>query len=324
MARKASSGDGDSYDDAWFEATAHGGPASKNKRAVVALAVALVALLIVGVALGAFSSSKATVGPDLEGLKARARAADKLEGLSDSALIGGLEALPLPPVPVADVVSADAASDVGGDGVAAADAGPSDAQAATAEAATVAKMEADKKAEADKKKAEADKKKAEDKKAEADKKPVEAKPVETKPIEAKPVETKPAETKPAETKVDPKLAGAPLEQALAEGKGHLDAGRWADARAAYDKALSMAPGSIKALAGRGRAYYQLRQLQPALKDLKAVLEADPKNPAALITAGAISQELGQRDDARRFYQRYLEAWPAGRQATEVKALLERL
>ena len=65
-------------------------------------------------------------------------------------------------------------------------------------------------------------------------------------------------------------------------------------------------------------------MQPALKDIKGVLEAEPKNPTALLLAGSISQELGQKDQARAYYQRYLDAWPSGRKASEVKALLERM
>lgn len=141
--------------------------------------------------------------------------------------------------------------------------------------------------------------------------------------EATPVEpaAKPsdAESKPLDAK-----SKASVDEALTEAKKHLDAGRWSEARAAYDRVLKAAPGNPRALLGRGRALLELRQVQPALKDLKAVLEIEPKNPTALLFAGTISQELGQREQARGYYQRYLDAWPSGRKAGEVKALLERL
>lgn len=141
---------------------------------------------------------------------------------------------------------------------------------------------------------------------------------EPEKAEAK-AEPAPVEAAPLDAK-----SKASVDTALAEAKTHLDAGRWNEARAGYERVLKASPGNPRALLGRGRALIELRQVQPALKDLKAVLDAEPKNPTALLLAGTISQELGQREQARGYYQRYLEAWPSGRKAGEVKALLERL
>ena len=314
MARDAdfeSTGRAHHDDDAWFDD--HSSPGAsvgghrRDRRARVVLAVVLALLLVAGIALGAFSGGQhddgAQQAAELERLRARARAAaspSPLRSGGDDALFDGLDrlvaALP-PPAPVADVVAADAA-DATGDGVAEADTGPA------APEVKEAKVEPPKP---------------------KDPKVGDAKDPKIDPklgfplLDPKPADTK-VEPKPAD---DPKLKG-PVEAALAEAKAHLDAGRWAEARAGYDKALGLSPGNPKALLGRGRALLELRQVQPALKDIMAVLSIDARNPTALLLAGSISQEVGQKDAARGFYQRYLDAWPSGRKAAEVKALLERL
>lgn len=157
----------------------------------------------------------------------------------------------------------------------------------------------------------------------APKKPEPARKADAPATEPKKAEAK-AEPAPVEAAPLDAKSKASVDTALAEAKTHLDAGRWNEARAGYERVLKAAPGNARALLGRGRALIELRQVQPALKDLKAVLDAEPKNPTALLLAGTISQELGQREQARGYYQRYLEAWPSGRKAGEVKALLERL
>ncbi len=298
-------------DDAWFD-EGGGAPGSRDKRARMILAAAIVLLLLLGLVLGAFSSPEPPPGPDLARLRERARAAatpSALQAGGNDALYTGLERLvtAMPkPEPVADVVAA-----------------PTDAAGGATDAVAAAEVEAG---------------------------PVVAKVEPPKPKDTTPKDTTPKDPKPAKDptggdnafgiptldpkKVEPKKEDpkpgddpklkAPIDQALADAKAHLDAGRWGDAKSGYEKALALSPGNTRALLGRGRAYLELKQVQPAIKDIKAVLEAEPRNPTALLLAGSISQELGQKDQARGFYQRYLDAWPSGRKAAEVKALLERL
>ena len=162
-------------------------------------------------------------------------------------------------------------------------------------------------------------------------KPVEVAPEPTRPVKPnKPAEanTKPVEkvevVKPTEPVPPEPVPASTIEQALLDGKKHLDARRWAEAKAAFERALAAAPGNTRALFGRGRALFELRQTTAAMKDFEAVLAAEPSHPNALLMAGSAAQELGRKDDARKFYERYLEAWPTGRRASEIKLLLERL
>jgi|GEM_PF-2979114 len=301
-------------DDAWFDEGGVSPGAPRDRKARVILGVVLVALLLLGIVLGAFSGAEATPGPDLERLRERARASASptpLQAGGSETLLTGLERLvtAMPqPTPVADVVSAPDAG--ASDAVAASDAAEVDSGPTVAAVDTKPKVEPKPKEP-----------KVTDLKL--DPKVTEPKVVVPKVTEPKVVEPKVVPKADPKVVEDPKLKG-PVDQALADAKAHLDGGRWAEAKSGYEKVLALSPGNTRALLGRGRSLLELRQVQPALKDIKAVLDAEPRNPTALLLAGSISQELGQKDQARGFYQRYLDASPSGRKATEVKALLERL
>ena len=339
-------------DDAWFATESATTAAGRDRRAQWMLGALIAVLLLLGWGLGAFSGDRVAEGSDRERLRARAKAAASASPLAaegGAALLQGLDRLLAtipPPAPEADATTGNevaeaAPSDAGGaatggDGrptVAAAEpqvAAPEPRKTEPAPSAEAAPKPAEtKKAEpkAEPKKnepkvvetLEAEPKKAEPKKAEPELVEPKAEPKKAEPKAVETPEPKPADDKP----LDPK-AKASVDQALTDAKADLDAGRWNQARAGYDKVLKAAPGNPRALLGRGRALLELRQVQPALKDLRAVLEVEPKNPTALLFAGTICQELGQREQARGYYQRYLDAWPSGRKASEVKALLERL
>jgi tetratricopeptide (TPR) repeat protein len=348
-------------DDAWFaEGNAR---AARDRKARLILGVAMAVLLLVGIAAGAFSSGEPPAGPDLGLLRARAAASPSALEAKREVLIAGLDRLIATlPKNAPDVVSAPevVAADAGGAvAVAEADAGPAVRVEPKPEARpkpveiTEPKVAEPKVTEPKVMEPKVMEPKVTEPKVMEPKvtepKVTEPKVTEPKVTEPKvtelvipepkpkdpeavaprPTEPKPAEPKPADAKVeDPKgtdaKSQAPLDEALAAAKAHLDGGRWAEARTAYEKALALAPGHPRALLGRGRASLELRQVQAALKDIQAVLEVEPKNPTALLLAGSISQEQGQRDLARGYYQRYLDAWPGGRKANEVKSLLERL
>jgi TolA-binding protein len=311
-------------DDAWFDDDEAMATVSRERRTRMVLALALVLLVVIGLAVGAFSSDGGDHEGELTLLRDRAKAASTPTPLSADGqenLLTGLERLvtsmPAAPAPVAD--AAAAASDASGDGEETTD---GEAKVEEVDAGPVAA-------------AVVEPPKPEPKPAPA---PAPAKPnvaTFTEPKAAKPNDGKSEPAKATNDKdnkeaddgggaqLDPKLKG-PVDQALAEAKVHLTAGRWSEARASYDKVLKLAPGHPRALLGRGRALLEQRQVKPALKDIKAVIDLEPKNPTALLLAGSISQELGQKAEARGYYQRYLDAWPSGRKATEVRALLERL
>lgn len=273
-------------DETWFEDAAVN---RSGGRLNVWLGLGIVAVVAVGFALGAFANPPATANASLDAMRARARAAEGTRPLAGALLLERL----------------DRAQATGGLKIAAAE--PEKPAEIVPEPEKPAEVvpEPEKPAEVT---------------------PEPAKPARpVKPAEAntRPVE-KPEVVKPVEPAQPEPVPTSTIEQALLDGKKHLDARRWAEAKTAFERALAAAPGNTRALFGRGRALFEQRQTTAAMKDFEAVLAAEPSHPNALLMAGSAAQELGRKDDARKFYERYLEAWPTGRRASEIKLLLERL
>jgi len=292
MARNAEM-DGLDEDDTWFDSDSPMARGRGRSRLNLVILAGIVTVGVVGFVLGAFAAPTAVPDTAGESMRSRARAAEGTRPLSGAMLIERLDKA---------------------------------AQTGVMKPAMVAAPEPPKVAEVQ------------------PQPPIEPEPpvvAEVVPEPVKPTKpTKPTEAtaaKPVEKLPDPPVAVVPpkdpaaepvptsvIEQALIDGKKHLDARRWADAKQAYERALAAAPGNTKALFGRGRASFELRQTAAAMKDFEAVLAVEPSHPNALLMAGSVSQELGRKDDAKRFYERYLDAWPTGRRAAEIKGLLERL
>lgn len=272
-------------DETWFEDAAISRPGG---RVNVWLGLGIVGVVAAGFALGAFASPPATANASLDAMRARARAAEGTRPLAGALLLERL----------------DRAQATGGLKIAAAE-----------PEKPVSPPEPEKPVEV----------------VPEPEKPVEVVPEPAKPVKPirpteannRPVE-KPEVVQPVEPAQPEPVPASTIEQALLDGKKHLDARRWAEAKAAFERALAAAPGNTRALFGRGRALFEVRQTTAAMKDFEAVLAAEPSHPNALLMAGSAAQELGRKDDARKFYERYLEAWPTGRRASEIKLLLERL
>ncbi|MFO0747012.1 MAG: tetratricopeptide repeat protein [Myxococcota bacterium] len=317
-------------DDAWFDGAARDGerrPAMlpdvsrdssrRTTRMPLILGALIIVLVLIGLVTGAFSSPSEPppqqfASRDLEALRASAKKHDGLEALDDATLFKGLDRViaamppPAPALPDATTSEADVAP-VADDVVAVAVAEPIE---------TGTTVIAEPKIEPTKPKV-------------TEPKVTEPKVTEPKVTEPKVTDPKAVDPKVTDPKVvDPKLAPpgqkSAVDEAFDAAKTAADGKRWAEAKGHYDKALSLSPGNVKALMGRGRASFELRQLDAAAADLKAVLAADPRHPSALQLLGSIAQEQGRRDEARALYQRYLDAWPNGRSAEQIRAILERL
>jgi tetratricopeptide (TPR) repeat protein len=95
------------------------------------------------------------------------------------------------------------------------------------------------------------------------------------------------------------------------------------AAADYRRALAQRETS-PALAGLGRALYDLNEPLGALDALLRAIEIDRRNARAYLTLGEIYLRQDRRRDARRAYERYLQLEPAGPYAREVRAVLLQL
>ena len=52
------------------------------------------------------------------------------------------------------------------------------------------------------------------------------------------------------------------------------------------------------------------------------MQLNQRNITALVTLGAVRQRAGDLDGAREVYERYLQVNPNGRQAPEIRRILE--
>lgn len=101
---------------------------------------------------------------------------------------------------------------------------------------------------------------------------------------AAPAENQPAQAGPAEeTAVEAGSAQAQFEL----GNSHAQAGRWDQARAAYQKAIELDPNFQAAYANLGVVYYQLEQLDLAASQYQKALELDPDDGDVAYNLGAL-------------------------------------
>lgn len=71
------------------------------------------------------------------------------------------------------------------------------------------------------------------------------------------------------------------------GNSHAQAGRWDQARAAYQKAIELDPNFQAAYANLGVVYYQLEQLDLAASQYQKALELDPDDGDVAYNLGAL-------------------------------------
>jgi hypothetical protein len=116
---------------------------------------------------------------------------------------------------------------------------------------------------------------------------------------------------------------AGYEEAFSDGAARHRSGDYEGAAAAYRRALGIEETS-EAHAGLGLALSDARHPDEALAALRRAIALDAANGAAWLALGEVYLDRGDAAQARVAYQRYLAVDPAGRQAAEVRAVLQRL
>ncbi len=129
-------------------------------------------------------------------------------------------------------------------------------------------------------------------------------------------------TSPSLHAIDTRNAGATAlaqksRDALARGLAHHQAGRWAEAVAAYDDVLAAAPDKIAALVNKGAALRALGRAAEAMACYWRALAVEPDNLEARCNAGNALLDLGRTEEARAVLEtalrnepRTAEAWLA--------------
>jgi arylsulfatase A-like enzyme/cytochrome c-type biogenesis protein CcmH/NrfG len=110
------------------------------------------------------------------------------------------------------------------------------------------------------------------------------------------------------------------------GVAYMRAGRHDQARAALRQVLKLDPTSAKAYENLGADELSAGELAAGVDDLKRAIDLDPQEYDALYNLGLALNELGRRDDARPYLERFVrEAPPAryARDSAKLQAILEK-
>ena len=93
------------------------------------------------------------------------------------------------------------------------------------------------------------------------------------------------------------------EKHFDEGKAHFTAGRWAQARAALERAVELAPASPNAQFLLGASRIQLGDLEGSIGPLTRCVELDPRHPDAHNSLGMALGRLDRFQEADRYIAR---------------------
>ena len=117
--------------------------------------------------------------------------------------------------------------------------------------------------------------------------------------------------------------GAPGSDFLLAGNAHFVAQRYADAIAAYTKAIKAAPRDSRAYRQRGLAHAKLSNMPQAYKDLSKALELDPQDAFAYNQRGIASFATGNMHAALKDFTRAIELQPQLAEAYNNRGILQR-
>lgn len=80
-------------------------------------------------------------------------------------------------------------------------------------------------------------------------------------------------------------------------------GGFADALAAYDRAIAVRPGSLEAYANKVQILVRLQRSDDALRAIEAWIESQPAEPAAWLMLGDVQRANGQPEQSRESWSR---------------------
>jgi tetratricopeptide (TPR) repeat protein len=133
----------------------------------------------------------------------------------------------------------------------------------------------------------------------------------------------PAAAAPAQTGT----AALPVGKAalIALGNDRMDAGRYADAIVAYQKALELDPGNVDVRVDMGTCYRELGQPERAMQEYRKGIEINPRHPNAHRNSGVVlANDLKRPAEAVAEFIKYLEILPNAQDAAMILSEIQRL
>ena len=102
---------------------------------------------------------------------------------------------------------------------------------------------------------------------------------------------------------------ADIDRAMALGVEQMQAGRHAEAVAAFSRVISQNPDFAEAWNKRATAYYLAGEYRKSLADCDQVLKRNPRHFGALSGLGMVHLALDELEHAQRWFRRALEVNP---------------
>ena len=130
---------------------------------------------------------------------------------------------------------------------------------------------------------------------------------------------------PEEIKVQlEKLSADPESVALNIEMGNLlfDGGQFGEAIPFYQKALIRDSLNIGVQIDLAVCYFNLRNTDQAILEMKKALRIDPNHPKGLFNLGIIYYNLGKFDEVRRYWEQLMVVHPDGMEAKRAQELLQ--
>ena len=106
---------------------------------------------------------------------------------------------------------------------------------------------------------------------------------------------------------------------LASARTASDAGRYAEARDLYRRALEMDPADLSALVDLGVAELALGDEAAGRSSFKGALAGSAPHPAAAYNLAKLAEDAGNKQEAEKYYGVYLKLAPEGPRAQDVRA-----
>jgi len=101
-------------------------------------------------------------------------------------------------------------------------------------------------------------------------------------------------------------------------------GRIGNALKAYDKALELKPEDIEALTGKGLCLLDNGSYGTAISWFRRALKKNPRFADAIMGLAESYKYQGNTEQARIYYQRYLDVLPGGPEAAVARRNLKEL